>query len=82
MVAAARLAGGPVERDAGLTRVGVVAAITSAYGGLRVDGAARATDGVFACGGDAGGIFAGGYSSGLAAALVLGRVAAESALRG
>jgi succinate dehydrogenase/fumarate reductase flavoprotein subunit len=80
MVDAARRAGGPVERRDGLTRVEVVPGITSTYGGLRVDGRARAADGVFACGTDAGGISTGGYSSGLAAALVLGRLAAESAL--
>jgi succinate dehydrogenase/fumarate reductase flavoprotein subunit len=80
MVEAARRAGAPVERRGEVTRIEVVAAITSAYGGLRVDGQARAAAGVFACGGDAGGISTGGYSSGLAAALVLGRLAAESAL--
>jgi succinate dehydrogenase/fumarate reductase flavoprotein subunit len=35
---------------------------------------------VFAAGTDAGGISTGGYSSGLAAAIVFGRIAAESAL--
>jgi hypothetical protein len=35
---------------------------------------------LFAAGADAGGISAGGYASGLAAAVVLGRVAAETAL--
>jgi len=34
-----------------------------------------------AAGADAGGIFTGGYGSGLASALVYGRVAAETALR-
>jgi hypothetical protein len=47
---------------------------------LRVDGSARAAEGVFVAGADAGGIATGGYSSGLAAALVLGLTAAESAL--
>jgi predicted oxidoreductase len=37
-------------------------------------------DGLYAAGVDAGGISTGGYASGLAAALVLGRSAAESAL--
>ena len=37
--------------------------------------------GLYAAGADAGGIFTGGYGSGLAAALVFGRIAAESALR-
>jgi hypothetical protein len=35
---------------------------------------------VFACGADAGGIATGGYASGLAAALVFGRIAARAAL--
>ena len=37
-------------------------------------------DGLFACGTDAGGLHTGGYASGLAAALVFGRIAADSAL--
>ena len=37
-------------------------------------------DGLFAAGADAGGISTGGYASGLASALVLGRTAAETAL--
>ena len=36
--------------------------------------------GVYAAGGDVGGIATGGYASGLAAALVLGRIAAETAV--
>ena len=55
-------------------------AITTTLGGLRVNARAEAAPGVYAAGHDAGGISTGGYSSGLAAALVLGRVAAESAL--
>jgi fumarate reductase flavoprotein subunit len=82
MVEAARAAGAEVERRDGVTSVAVVAAITTTLGGLRVDASARAADGVFAAGTDAGGISTGGYSSGLAAALVFGRVAAEAALRG
>ncbi len=39
---------------------------------------ASAADGLWAAGADAGGIFTGGYASGLAAALVFGRRAAES----
>jgi succinate dehydrogenase/fumarate reductase flavoprotein subunit len=81
MIEAARRAGAPVERDGGRTRVEVVPGITSTLGGLRIDAQARAADGLYACGGDAGGISSGGYSSGLAAALVLGRIAAESAMR-
>jgi fumarate reductase flavoprotein subunit len=65
--------------------VRVVAAITHTIGGLRVDEQARVlradatpVDGLFAAGVDAGGIAAGGYASGLAQALVLGLVAAET----
>jgi fumarate reductase flavoprotein subunit len=49
-------------------------------GGIEVDRSARAADGVYAAGSDVGGIATGGYASGLAAALVLGRVAAATAL--
>jgi succinate dehydrogenase/fumarate reductase flavoprotein subunit len=56
--------------------------ITHTIGGLRIDTHARVagTDGLFAAGADVGGISTGGYASGLAAALVFGRIAAESAL--
>ena len=56
--------------------------ITHTIGGLRVDEGARVVgvDGLFAAGADVGGISTGGYASGLAAALVFGRIAAESAL--
>jgi succinate dehydrogenase/fumarate reductase flavoprotein subunit len=74
-------AGAEVERRDGVTSVEVVAAITATLGGLRVDASARAADGVFAAGTDAGGVSTGGYSSGLAAALMFGRIAAETALR-
>ena len=57
-----------------------VAGVTTTLGGLRVDEQARVATGVFACGADAGGIATGGYASGLAAALVLGRIAARAAL--
>ena len=60
-------------------------AITHTIGGLRVDTAARVLTsrvepiaGLFAAGADVGGISTGGYASGLASALVLGLVAAES----
>jgi succinate dehydrogenase/fumarate reductase flavoprotein subunit len=66
--------------------VRVAAAITHTIGGLRVDDRARVLDendqpieGLYAAGADAGGVSAGGYASGLASALVLGRLAAESA---
>jgi hypothetical protein len=80
MVEAAERAGAPVERSEEAVTVETVAAITTTLGGLRVDARGQAAPGVFAAGHDAGGISTGGYSSGLAAALVLGRVAAESAL--
>ncbi len=70
------------------TAVRVHAAVTHTIGGLRVDEHARVldghgtpVDGLHAAGADAGGIFTGGYGSGLAAALVFGRIAAETALR-
>jgi fumarate reductase flavoprotein subunit len=82
MIAAARAAGAPVGRRDGATVVEVVAGITTTLGGLRVDAAAEVAPRVFAAGADVGGIATGGYASGLAAALVLGRIAAESALQG
>ena len=60
-------------------RVRVFAAVTHTYGGVRVDERARAADGVWVAGVDAGGLSNGGYASGLAQALVLGLVAAEDA---
>ena len=67
--------------------VRVHAAVTHTIGGLRIDEHARVLDGdgrpvpgLLAAGADAGGIFTGGYGSGLAAALVFGRIAAETAL--
>jgi succinate dehydrogenase/fumarate reductase flavoprotein subunit len=80
MVEAAASAGAPVRREPGAVAVETVAGVTATLGGLKVDERAQAAPGVFACGGDAGGISTGGWSSGLGAALVLGRVAAESAL--
>jgi hypothetical protein len=80
MIAAAEEAGARVERDDGTTSVEVAAAITTTLGGLRVDTSARVAEGVYAAGADVGGIATGGYSSGLAAALVFGLIAAESAL--
>jgi fumarate reductase flavoprotein subunit len=58
--------------------------ITHTIGGVRVDERARVAgaDGLLAAGADVGGISTGGYASGLAAALVFGRIAAETALRG
>jgi fumarate reductase flavoprotein subunit len=74
--------------DGAVAAVRVAAAITHTIGGLRVDERARVLgadgqplEGLYAAGADAGGISTGGYASGLAAALVLGRAAAEDALR-
>jgi succinate dehydrogenase/fumarate reductase flavoprotein subunit len=68
------------------TAVRVATGVTHTYAGLAVDADARVLGadgtplpGLWACGVDAGGIFSGGYASGLAAALVLGLAAAESA---
>ena len=80
MVDEAEAAGAPVRREAEHVTVETVAGITTTLGGLAIDRAARAAPGVFACGADAGGIATGGYASGLAAALVFGRVAARAAL--
>jgi hypothetical protein len=82
----ARLAGGAVEdRGNGAVAVHVVAAVTHTIGGLAIDEQARVLgsggapiDGLYAAGVDAGGWSTGGYASGLAAALVFGRIAAET----
>jgi predicted oxidoreductase len=76
----ARAAGGTVVgREEGLA-VHVAAAVTHTIGGLQVNSQARVVgaDGLWAAGVDAGGVATGGYASGLAQALVLGLVAAES----
>ena len=78
---AARAAGGTVvEREDGTLAVHVAAAVTHTIGGLRVDDQARlvGADGIWAGGVDVGGVATGGYASGLAQALVLGLVAAQS----
>jgi fumarate reductase flavoprotein subunit len=80
MVDAAERAGAPVRRDGEDVTVETVAGVTSTLGGLAIDENARVVPGVFACGADAGGIATGGYASGLAAALVFGRIAARAAL--
>ena len=81
------LPGSPKLAEPPFVAVRVRAAVTHTIGGLRVDDHARVLDrdgapvpGLHAAGADAGGIFTGGYGSGLAAALVFGRVAAETAL--
>ena len=81
-IEAARAAGGTVVvRDDGRLAVHVSAAVTHTIGGLLVDDHARVVglDGVWAAGVDVGGVATGGYSSGLAQALVLGLAAAEDA---
>jgi fumarate reductase flavoprotein subunit len=80
MVEAAERVGAPVRREGNHVSVETVAGVTTTLGGLRIDEHACATPGVFACGADAGGIATGGYASGLAAALVFGRIAARAAL--
>lgn len=82
MIDAARAAGAPVREDRGRVSVLVRAAVTQTLGGLRIDETARVVgaENLYAAGADAGGISTGGWSSGLAAALVFGRIAAESAL--
>ena len=91
---AARAAGGtvvpPGELDfpvpsGHVLAVHVTASVTHTIGGIAVDREARVIDdegspieGLYAAGVDVGGVATGGYASGLAAALVLGCVAAES----
>jgi fumarate reductase flavoprotein subunit len=73
-------------REPPYVAVRVKTGVTHTYAGLAVDDRARLVGedgrplpGLWACGADAGGIFDGGYASGLAAALVLGLAAAEDA---
>ena len=83
-IEAARAAGGTViDQEHGLA-VHVAGAVTHTIGGLQVDTEARVigVDGLWAAGVDVGGVATGGYSSGLAQALVLGLVAAESIAAG
>jgi fumarate reductase flavoprotein subunit len=95
MIEAARAAGGDVLLAAELGidlpdtyryAVHVIAGITHTIGGMRIDSSARVLDAedrpiddLYAAGADAGGIATGGYASGLANALVFGRIAAETA---
>jgi succinate dehydrogenase/fumarate reductase flavoprotein subunit len=81
-----RAAGGTVEDRDGSVAVHVISAVTHTIGGLAIDERARVVDesgaaiaGLYAAGVDVGGWSTGGYASGLAAALVLGLVAAENA---
>jgi succinate dehydrogenase/fumarate reductase flavoprotein subunit len=84
MVEAAREAGAPVREGNGQVAVLVRPGVTQTLGGLRIDERARVVGvkGLYAAGADVGGISNGGWSSGLAAALVFGRIAAEEALGG
>jgi succinate dehydrogenase/fumarate reductase flavoprotein subunit len=95
MIEAARAAGGDVLLAAELGidlpdtyryAVHVIAGITHTIGGVRIDASAcvldgdgTPLDGLYAAGADAGGIATGGYASGLASALVFGRIAVETA---
>jgi succinate dehydrogenase/fumarate reductase flavoprotein subunit len=87
MIEAARTAGATVRRDGDRVAVLVQASVTQTLGGLAIDERARVLaedgsplEGLYAAGADVGGISNGGWSSGLAAALVFGRIAAEEAL--
>jgi succinate dehydrogenase/fumarate reductase flavoprotein subunit len=82
MIREAEAAGAVVREEPPYTSVLVQATVTQTLGGIRVDPRGRVVgaDNLFAAGADAGGIATGGYSSGLAAALVFGRIAAEEAL--
>ncbi len=80
MVDAAEATGAPVRRGAEDVTVETVAGVTTTLGGLRIDEHGRVAPELFACGADAGGLATGGYASGLAAALVFGRIAARAAL--
>jgi fumarate reductase flavoprotein subunit len=82
MIEAARESGGIVEEVDGRISVLVRPGVTQTLGGIRIDERARVVgaDGLYAAGADVGGISNGGWSSGLAAALVFGRIAAEEAL--
>jgi succinate dehydrogenase/fumarate reductase flavoprotein subunit len=82
MIETAREAGATVLDEAPFRSVLVQASVTQTLGGLRIDERARVigVDGLHAAGADVGGLSGGGYSSGLAAALVFGRIAAEEAL--
>jgi succinate dehydrogenase/fumarate reductase flavoprotein subunit len=82
MIEQARAAGAVVREEPPFTSVLVQASVTQTLGGILVDSRSRVVgaENLFAAGADVGGIATGGYSSGLAAALVFGRIAAEEAL--
>jgi succinate dehydrogenase/fumarate reductase flavoprotein subunit len=85
-MAVPELPAAPKLSEPPFTAVHVRAAITHTIGGVAIDERARVLGkegapvaGLYACGADVGGISTGGYASGLAGALVFGRIAAESA---
>jgi succinate dehydrogenase/fumarate reductase flavoprotein subunit len=82
MIEQARAAGAVVRQEPPFTSVLVQATVTQTLGGILIDSRSRVVgaENLFAAGADAGGIATGGYSSGLVAALVFGRIAAEEAL--
>ena len=83
MIEAGRGAGATVRDEPPFTSVLVQASVTQTLGGVRIDERARVVgvpEGLYAAGADVGGIATGGWSSGLAAALVFGRIAADEAL--
>jgi len=82
MIEEARARGAVVREEPPYTSVLVQATVTQTLGGIRIDERARVVGAknLYAAGADAGGLATGGYSSGLAAALVFGRIAAEGAL--
>jgi succinate dehydrogenase/fumarate reductase flavoprotein subunit len=83
MIEQAREAGAVVREEPPYTSVLVQATVTQTLGGLHIDVRSRVfgtAEKIYAAGADAGGISSGGYSSGLAAAVVFGRIAAEEAL--
>jgi fumarate reductase flavoprotein subunit len=82
MIEQARAVGATVREEPPYTSVLVQATVTQTLGGILVDPRARivGAEGLYAAGADVGGIATGGYSSGLAAALIFGRIAAEEAL--
>jgi succinate dehydrogenase/fumarate reductase flavoprotein subunit len=87
MIEAARAAGATIRREGDRVSVLVRASVTQTLGGLAIDERARVlaedgspVQGLYAAGADVGGISNGGWSSGLAAALVFGRIAAEEAV--
>jgi succinate dehydrogenase/fumarate reductase flavoprotein subunit len=87
MIDAARAAGATIRVDPPRVSVLVQASVTQTLGGLAIDERARVLgedgspiEALFAAGADVGGISNGGWSSGLAAALVFGRIAAEQAV--